>query len=209
MDYLKGFQWRYAAKRYNGQPIAEEKKQNILEAIRLAPSSLGLQPYDVLVIEDPELRQKLAPVMYNQPQVTESAAILVFAAWKNMKAEQVDDYMRNIALTRNIPLETLEDFRKTILNSIATKTPEQIFQWNARQAYIGLGFATAAAAMEKVDSTPMEGFDAAAVDEILGLPARGLSAVTVLALGYRDATQDYLANAPKVRRPARDFFHAV
>ncbi len=206
MNYLQDFNWRYAAKRYNGQPIDNHKKNNILEAIRLAPSSLGLQPYDVLVIEDEELRAKLAPAIFNQPQVTESAAILVFAAWNTLTEQQVEGYMNNIAATRNITVESLSDFRNMILGSIKGKTQEEIFQWNARQAYIGLGFATAAAALEQVDSTPMEGFNPKVVNEILGLEEKGLSAVTILALGYRDADKDMLANAPKVRRPAEEFF---
>lgn len=206
MNYLKDFNWRYATKRYNGQPIDNQKKNNILEAIRLAPTSLGLQAYDVLVIEDEELRAKLAPAIYNQPQVTESATILVFAAWKSLGEQQVNDYMKNIAATRNVPVESLADFRKAIMGSIKGKTQEELFQWNARQAYIGLGFATAAAALEQVDSTPMEGFNPAAVNEILGLEAKGLSAVSILALGYRDADKDILANAPKVRRPSEEFF---
>ncbi|MBC6491637.1 NAD(P)H-dependent oxidoreductase [Flavihumibacter stibioxidans] len=206
MNYLQDFNWRYATKRYNGQSVPAEKMKNILEAIRLAPTSLGLQPFDVLVIEDPELRNKLAPAIYNQPQVTESAAILVFAAWKNLTAEQVDRYMNNIAATRNIPVATLNDFRKMILGSISGKSPEEIYQWNARQAYIGLGFATAAAAIEKVDTTPMEGFNPAAVNEILELEHKGQTAVAILAIGYRDEEKDMLANAPKVRRPADSFF---
>jgi nitroreductase len=190
----------------NGKPVPADQLNNILEATRLAPSSLGLQPFDVLVIQDPELRANLSPAIYNQPQVTEGSALLVFAAWKNVAPGQIDQYLENIASTRNIPLESLNDFRKMIEGSITTRTDEQVHQWAARQAYIALGYATAAASFEKVDSTPMEGFNAAAVNEVLDLDGKGLSAVAVLALGYRDEENDHLANAPKVRRPASSFF---
>jgi nitroreductase len=206
MNYLNDLSWRYATKRMNGRAVPAEKMNNILEATRLAPTSLGLQPFDVLVIEDRELRAKLAPAIYNQPQVLEGAALLIFAAWKNVTTEQVDAYMQNIADTRKVPVESLKDFRSMILGSLSNRTPEQIFQWNARQAYIALGYATAAAAFEKVDSTPMEGFVPEQVNEILGLEEKGLSAVSILAIGYRDESKDYLANAPKVRRPAEEFF---
>jgi nitroreductase/dihydropteridine reductase len=206
MNYLQDFNWRYATKRMNGKPVPADQLNNILEATRLAPSSLGLQPFDVLVIQDPELRANLSPAIYNQPQVTEGSALLVFAAWKNVAPWQIDQYLENIASTRNIPLESLNDFRKMIVGSITTRTDEQVHQWAARQAYIALGYATAAASFEKVDSTPMEGFNAAAVNEVLDLDGKGLSAVAVLALGYRDEENDHLANAPKVRRPASSFF---
>lgn len=206
MNYLNDLSWRYATKRMNGRAVPAEKMNNILEATRLAPTSLGLQPFDVLVIEDRELREKLAPAIYNQPQVLEGAALLIFAAWKNVTTEQVDAYMQNIADTRKVPVESLKEFRSMILGSLSNRTPEQIFQWNARQAYIALGYATAAAAFEKVDSTPMEGFVPEQVNDILGLEEKGLSAVSILAIGYRDESKDYLANAPKVRRPAEEFF---
>lgn len=113
--------------------------------------------------------------------------------------------MENIAATRKVPLESLSGFKKMLSDSLKGKSPEQIFQWNARQSYIALGYATAAAALEKVDSTPMEGFNAAEVNRILGLEEKGLSAVSILAVGYRDTETDYLAKAPKVRRPAESF----
>lgn len=206
MKYLQDLQWRYAAKRMNGQTIPAGKLENIKEAVRLAPSSMGLQPYTVLVVEDPVLRAELAPVMFNQPQITEGAALLVFAAWTSVSEDQVDDYLGNIAETRGIPVTALADFRTMILGAVKGKTPEQVFQWNARQAYIGLGYATAAAAFEKVDSTPMEGFSPEGVNRVLGLDEKGLSAVAVVALGYRDEDKDQMAKAIKVRRPAHKFF---
>ncbi|MBZ5858639.1 nitroreductase family protein [Flavihumibacter profundi] len=206
MNYLQDLNWRYAVKRMNGNKVPTSKMNNILEAIRLAPTSLGLQPFDVLVIEDQELREKMSPAIYNQPQVIEGAALLVFAAWKNVSEEKVEQYMQNIANTRNSDVASLDGFKNMILDSLKVKTPSEIFQWNARQAYIALGYATAAAAFEKVDSTPMEGFSVDAVNQILSLEEKGLSAVSILAIGYRDEEKDFLANAPKVRRPAESFF---
>ncbi len=200
MHYLEQLNWRYATKRYNGEPVPETKLQNILEAIKLAPSSLGLQPFEVLVIEDPELREKLAPAAYNQPAITESGALLVFAAWKNITKDQVEAYIDQMARIRQVPIESLDGFKNMILSNIEQKSAAELFHWNARQAYIALGYATAAAALEKIDSTPMEGFNPEKVNEILGLDEKGTSAVLLLALGFRDAEKDPLAKLPKVRR---------
>jgi nitroreductase len=200
MHYLDQLNWRYATKRYNGEPVPEAALKNILEAVKLAPSSLGLQPFEVLVIEDAALREKIAPAAYNQPAITESGALMVFTVWKSISPEQVNAYINRMAAVRNLPAESLDGFKNMILSSIQNKTTEQLTNWNARQAYIALGYATAAAAMEKIDSTPMEGFDPVKIDELLGLAETGKTAVLLLALGFRDAEKDSLANLPKVRR---------
>jgi nitroreductase len=200
MHYLEQLNWRYATKRYNGEPVPETQLQNILEAIKLAPSSLGLQPFEVLVIEDPELREKLAPAAYNQPAITESGALLVFTAWKNITNAQVAAYIDQMARIRQVPVQSLDGFKNMILSNTEGKSTTDLFQWNARQAYIALGYATAAAALEKIDSTPMEGFNPEKINEILGLDEKGTSAVLLLALGFRDEEKDPLAKLPKVRR---------
>lgn len=206
MSYLDNLHWRYATKRMNGEPVPAQQVNNILEAVRLAPSSLGLQPYTVMVVEDAALRAKLAPAINNQPQITEGSVLLVFAAWTAFGPEKIDEYIRHIATTRKVSIESLEGFRKSIEKSIQSKG-DNLLQWTARQAYIGLGYATFAAAMEKVDATPMEGFSPEKLDAALALAEKGLSAVALVTLGFRDASADKLAHAAKVRRPAASFFH--
>ena len=206
MKYLEALNWRYAVKRMNGQPVPEEKLANILEAIRLAPSSLGFVGYDVIVVKDPAERQYLVPAI-NQPQVTEGSVLLVFAAWTKVQQQQIDDYIQNVADTRQLPLAALAGFKSNIENLVKAKDSQSLFSWTARQAYIGLGYATAAAAFEQVDATPMEGFSTEKLNQLLGLDAKGLSAVAIVTLGYRNAETDRLAKAPKVRRAATNFFH--
>jgi nitroreductase / dihydropteridine reductase len=200
MKLIDALNWRYAAKRMTGEKVSKEKIDNILEATRLSASSMGLQPYTILVIENEEVKKKLQPAAFNQPQITESSHLLVFAAWENVKEEQVDEYINSIAKVRNVPLESLAAFRASLMNIVNGRTQEQKYEWAARQAYIAFGTAITAAAVEEVDATPMEGFQPAAVDEILGLKEKGLRSVTILALGYRDTEKDFLANAQKVRR---------
>lgn len=207
MNLIDALNWRYATKRMNGKTVAQEKIDTILEAARLAPSSMGLQPYALFVVDNPELKAKLQPAAYNQPQITEASHLLVFAVWEDVTAEHVETYINEIAATRGVPASTLDGFKASLMGIVNGRTKEQKHEWAARQAYIALGTAIAAAATEQVDTTPMEGFVPAQVDEILGLNKKGLRSVSILALGYRDSEQDFLANAKKVRR-SRDLFIA-
>lgn len=206
MSVLTTLKWRYATKRMNGKKVPAEKVENILEAIQLAPSSIGLQPFTVFVIEDAETRAKIAPAIFNQPQITEGSHVLVFAAWKDYSIEKVDEYIKHIADLRQIPVEALEGMRNMAVGAVTGKTPEQLLIWNQKQAYIALGFGLVAAAEEQVDATPMEGFDPDALDAALGLAEKGLHSTVILALGYRDAENDYLNGKAKVRRDKDDLF---
>jgi nitroreductase len=190
----------------NGGKIPQEKIENILTAIQLAPSSMGLQPYTVLVITAPEIKQQIQPIAYSQSQIVDSSHLLVFAAWADITTRQVDEYIQHTAITRNMPVEGLAEFKNTLLGIITKNTTEENFQWAARQAYIAFGTAIAAAAEERVDATPMEGFDASVLDDLLGLAGKGLRSVTMLPLGYRDTENDWLANLPKVRRQKEKLF---
>ncbi|MFM2291197.1 MAG: hypothetical protein RIS29_1010 [Bacteroidota bacterium] len=205
MSLIDKLNWRYATKRMNGTQVPQEKVDRILEAIRLAPTSFGLQALKVIVITDQALKEKIFAEACQQPQIKESSHVLVFAANKKVTQEQVDEYIQNIATTRNMPLEALDGF-KGMFGGIVAGDEQQNFTWTSRQTYIALGVATVAAALEEVDATPMEGFNPAALDEILGLSAQNLGSVSVLPLGYRDAANDYLAAAPKVRKSAEDLF---
>ncbi len=205
MELLNALEWRYASKKMNGKQVTEEKVERILEAIRLAPSSMGLQPYTVLVITDPEVKKQILPVANNQQQIIDSSHLLVFAAWDKITPEHVDDYVKLTASTRNIPVESLEEFKNMLL-SISKRPQQENYEWAARQSYIAFATAIAAAAEERVDATPMEGFNNAALDELLGLKEKGLRSITLLPLGYRDTENDWLVNFPKVRRQKENLF---
>ena len=206
MELIDAMNWRYAAKKMNGQRVSPEKIDTILESIRLSASSVGLQPYTVLVIDNHELKGKIHELACPQPQVVEGSHLLVFASWTGLNAEQVDDYMKLVADTRGVTVESLTPFADSVKGNLFSKTEEELNNWAARQSYIALGSALIAAATEQVDATPMEGFNAEALDALLDLPAKGLHSVSLLALGYRDATKDFLSSAPKVRRAHKDLF---
>ena len=206
MQLLESLQWRYATKKMNGEKIPQDKLNTILEATKLAPSSYGLTPYQVIVVEDQELKQQLQGACYGQTQLVDSSAVLVFATWDNITEVGVQAYMNEIATQRGISVDMLADFSNMLNGSVKGMTKEQKQTWAQKQTYIGLGFALVAAATEEVDSTPMEGFIPAQVDEVLGLKELGLKSSVVLTLGYRDAENDYLSSLKKVRWNDDKFF---
>ena len=205
MELLNALEWRYASKKMNGKRIPEDKIEKILEAIRLAPSSIGLQPYSVIVITDPELKKQILPIANNQQQIVDSSHLLVFAAWDKITTERVDDFIRLNAKTRKVSMESLDGLRSKLLN-ISKRSREENFEWAARQTYIAFATGIAAAAEERVDATPMEGFNNVALDELLNLKDKGLRSLTLLPLGYREQEKDWLVNLPKVRREKEKFF---
>ena len=200
MELLESLKWRYATKKMNGDRIPQDKLERILEATRLAPSSYGLTPYNVIVVEDQELKEQLVGACYGQTQLKDSSAVLVFATWDTIDENAVEDYINDIADQRNIPVNVLEDFKGMMIGTISNMTEEQKQTWAQKQTYIGLGFSLVASAVEEVDSTPMEGFIPQQVDEVLGLNELGLKSTLVLTLGYRDTEGDSLSTMKKVRR---------
>jgi nitroreductase len=208
MSITTALNWRYATKRMNGAKVPKEKIDIILDAISLAPSSFGLQPYSVFVIEDKEMLEKIKPIAYNQPQITEASALLVFAAWDKLTKERIATYIHQIAEVRNMTLESLAPVKEQIETQLQNSDADNLI-WNAKQTYIALGVALVAAAEENVDSTPMEGFNKEQLDEVLQLKSKGLRSAVILTLGYRDVANDYLVNLKKVRRHKDQLFIKV
>lgn len=198
--------WRYATKSYNGERVAQEKIDSILEAIRLAPSSSGLQPFKVLVITNPELRAQLQPRCYDQPQITQASHLLVFAAWDEYTPERVNGFFEYSNAIRDLDASVTDDYRLSLLDSFGSMSKEHQYFHACRQCYIALGFGLIAAAELGVDATPMEGFDNQAVNALLKLPEQGLNSAVLLALGYRDTDSDWLAKLEKVRRDKAHMF---
>lgn len=194
--------WRYATKKMDpAKSVPQEKLDIILEAIRMAPTSSGTQPFEIIVVTNPEVLAKIQTAAGDQAQITEGSHLLVFAAWDTYTADRIDEVTDlNVAARGDLPM--LNAYYDNLKNSYVPRDAEVNYAHAARQAYIALGVALVAAAEQEVDSTPMEGFDPAAVDDVLGLKARGLRSVVLLPLGYRDPTADWLLPMKKVRKPA-------
>ena len=204
MELLDKLKWRYATKAMNGKTVPQEKVDIILEAARLAPTSSGLQPFEIIVVTNQELKEKIKPVAWNQSVVTDSSHLLVFAAWDNYTEERINKMFDLTNEIRGFKNEGWENYRQQLLGMYPQRDPEVNFQHAARQAYIAFAEALTAAAFEGVDSTPMEGFDPDAIDEILGLRAKGLRSCVLLPIGYRKTEEDWLANLVKVRKSTED-----
>lgn len=210
MSLIEKLQWRYATKKMNAaKTVPEAKVDQILEAIRLTASSSGLQPYEVLVITNSDLRQKIRAVSNDQSQITDCSHLLVFAAWDNYTAERINAAFDMTETIRNFKSESGTTYRQMLLKTYPAREAEVNFTHTAKQAYIGLGTALIAAAYEQVDCTPMEGFDPKALDEILNLKEKGLRSVVMLPLGYRNTDEDWLVNLKKVRRPKEAFITRI
>ncbi len=209
MNILENLNWRYATKKMNGTVVPQEKVDYILEAARLAPSSSGLQPFEILVISNKELLEKIKVVARGQSQITDCSHLLVFAAWDTYTEDRINTVFDYNNTERNLPESVTADYRKMLLGAYPNRPAEENYQHAAKQAYISLGMAMAAAAEQKVDATPMEGFDAKALDELLNLKAKGLRSVVILPLGYRDTTNDWLVNMKKVRTPKEKFISEI
>lgn len=204
MELLDKLKWRYAAKAMNGQKVSEDKINNILEAASLAPTSSGLQPFEIMVVTNQEIKEKIRAIGWNQSVITDCSHLLVFAAWDTYTAERINKMFNLTNEARGFVNEGWENYRQMLLNSYPQKDAEVNFQHAARQAYIAFSQAITAAAFEGVDSTPIEGFDPAALDEILNLREKGLRSCVILPLGYRDAENDWLVNLTKVRKSRED-----
>lgn len=203
-NILDALHWRYATKAYDSsQKISPEQLEQLLEVVRLSPSSFGLQSYKIIHVTNPELREKLKAASWGQTQITNASELLVFAVQTNLNDSHVDAFIKRTAEVRNMQVEQLAEYAAMIKGSINSRNESEKIQWAAKQAYIALGLLLETAALEHIDATPMEGFDNAQYNEILGLTDMNLTATVVATLGYRSKDDAY-ANLAKVRVPMEE-----
>ena len=209
MELLDKLNWRYAAKAMNGEKVSQDKIDNIIEAARLAPTSSGLQPFEIIVVKNQAIKEEIKPVAWNQSMITDCSHLLVFVAWDTYTEGRINKMFDLTNEVRGFKNEGWENYRQMLLGSYPQKDAEENFNHTAKQAYIALGTAIIAAAYEGVDTTPIEGFDPAAVDKILGLREKGLRSVVMLPVGYRDTDTDWLVNLKKVRKSTEDLVTVI
>lgn len=214
MALLEDLKWRYATKRMDGQTVPQEKLDYILEAARYAPSSSGLQPYKIFVVKNGKTLEQLKDFVFNnypfnQNQIADCSHLLVWAAWDQYTDERVGNVLRNTSTKRNLPIDSSEDYKQRLLNLYESLGKEWQENHTAKQAHISYGLAIAAAAEQKVDATPMEGFDNTKMDEFLGLNQSGLKSVVILPIGYRDKENDWLVKLKKWRTPKEEFITEI
>ena len=209
MELIKSLNWRYATKKFDAtKKIKPEDLETIKEAVRLSASSYGLQLYKVLVIDDPEIREKLKPASWGQTQITDASHLFVFANYADVKDEYIDEYLDLKAETQGLDREALVDYGNMMKGSMSGLSEAQKSQWTARQTYIALGNLLAACASLRIDACPMEGFEAAKYDEILGLTEKGLTAAVIATVGYR-SEEDQTQHQKKVRKSSEALFESI
>lgn len=197
--------WRSAVKKFDTtKKVSKVDLEKLIDAANLAPTSGGIQPFKLIVVENDEVRSKLRAASFGQSQVSDSSYLFVFASQTKVEQQDVDDYVERMSEVRNIPLEALSQLNQALSAGILGRDEASLREWAARQAYIALGTTISTAAEMRIDTCPMEGFDPQQYSEILDLESKGLSAVVILAVGYR-ASDDPFANAPKVRKKREDF----
>jgi len=209
MELVEALNWRYATKKMNGQVVPKEKLDYILEAARLAPSSSGLQPYRVFLVSNKDVLQKIRAIGYDQSQITDASHLLVFAAWDGYSVEKIEAVFDRLSTERGLPKDAMDAYKQQLWDIYEPLGQAWHANHSARQAYISFGMAIAAAAEQKVDATPMEGFIPSELDNILGLPTLGLKSVLILALGYRDEENDWLVKLKKIRTPVEEFVTTI
>jgi nitroreductase len=194
--------WRYATKKFDPvRKISSEDWRALEEAMVLAPSSFGLQPWRFIVVETPEIRAQLPAISWGQTQPVDCSHYVVFAQRKGLSVEDVDHFINRMVEVRGVTRESLEGYRGFILNFHKAATDQGwVDAWCSRQVYIALGQAMAAAGLLGIDSCPLEGIEAAKYDALLGLEKQGYTSLCGLAFGYR-AEDDKYAELPKVRFP--------
>lgn len=190
-EILDKLSWRYATKKYDvSKKLSKEELDSLLSAVQLSPSSYGIQPYKVLVVTNPEVREKLKAVGYNQSQITDASHLFVFAVYDNFDASHIDEYAHNIAETRGLKVEDIDGFVTLMKSVVNSRSEAELKVWNSKQAYIALGVLLETAALLGLDASPMEGFDAAKFDEILNLKEQNLTSVVIAGVGHRSSEDE-------------------
>ena len=203
-NIIDALHWRYATKAYDlTKKLDSIQVDMLIESVRLSPASFGLSTYKLIHVKNTETREKLKAAAWGQTQISDASDFLVFAAKTNLGEADINEFINEVSKTRNVPVESLTGYADMIKGSVGSRSSEENIVWAAKQAYIGLGILLAAAALEKIDVSPMEGFDSAQFDEILGLSELNLKSIVVVAVGYRSENDTY-SSLTKVRQSKQD-----
>ncbi|MCX8522369.1 NAD(P)H-dependent oxidoreductase [Chryseobacterium formosus] len=209
MNYLEALSRRYSVKKFNPDlTIPQETLLSILESGKLAASSLGLQPYKILVVESKEMKEKLIPAFYNPSQISTCSHLVVIVSKKMIEENYINGYFNHISEVRNIELEKLDLFKNSINNHVSQKNEDELFNWAEKQSYIVLANLMYAAAIENIDTCPMEGFRQDLIEEILDIDSEKEKVTVTLALGYR-SEEDHFQHMKKVRKPNEKLFKFI
>ncbi|OPG97074.1 NAD(P)H-dependent oxidoreductase [Chryseobacterium mucoviscidosis] len=191
---LNAYHFRHATKQFDASRlIPAEDFEYILETGRLSPSSIGLEPWKFLIVQNPDLRKRLSEVSSGaQKQLAAASHFIVILARSDASYNSpYAEYM--LKEIKGMPDDvfelTREAYGKFQNNQRILENPRTLLDWASKQIYIALGNMMTAAALIGIDSCPIEGFNYEGVHSILeeeGLLEDGLWDVSVMAaFGYR------------------------
>lgn len=207
MNIIEKLNWRYATKKFDSNYKMDESEiETVKTIIQLSPASFGLQPYKVLIITNPEIRTQLKEFSWNQSQITDSSALLVFVRNNVIDESEVDSFINNIVDTRGVTKEMLSQYEGMMKYAVSSQTDDQKKAWVEKQIYLALGNLLTSLSVYGLDSCPIEGFDKSQYDSILGLT--DVSSVVVCAIGKRDETDEH-QNYKKVRKSLIELFELI
>ncbi|MGB3774161.1 MAG: NAD(P)H-dependent oxidoreductase [Leeuwenhoekiella sp.] len=208
-NYLKDLNWRYATKKFDStKKLSTENLEMLKEAVQLSASSYGLQPYKIFVVESDSLKKQFREAGYDQSQFTDASQIFVFTHRTDFGEELVDSYIAHAEKIQDTDKGSLDQYANVMKNALMDLPAEAKSAWSSRQAYLAIGNLLSAAAVQKIDTCPMEGFDGDTFDKLLDIKDKNLHAVAVVAVGYRSEADDH-QHAKKVRRPQEELFETL
>jgi nitroreductase len=206
---IEKLNWRYATKAFDtNKKLSNEQVHMLKESLRLAPSSVGMQPWKFIEVKDPEVREKIKELGWGQAQFTDASNLFILCAKTDLGELHIDTHIHKTAKTHGVEVAHLSGYKSMMMNTIEHLTPEQRIGWSERQLYIAMGMLLTTAAMNDIDACPMEGFDRNAVDDLLGLREKGITAVGMCAVGFRKE-DDAAAKRPKVRFDEEEVFITI
>lgn len=200
VDIIKSLKWRYAVKKFDSERrLSLEQIQRIKETFNLTATSYGLQPINLLIVQNKDIRERLLPHSYGQQQVLQASHVLVICIHKKVDAQYISRYFNRVGKIRGTSNEVLDPFKEELIRNFSKKDEREIQEWGKNQAYLAMGNLLTVCAIEEIDSCPMEGFDSQAYDRVLELEKRNLTSVLVLPIGHR-AKDDMFSSFKKVRK---------
>jgi len=210
MDTLEALKWRYAVKRFDPEKkLSNQSIDRVKQALQLTPTSMGLQLMQFIFAESEEIKQKLKPIAYNQPQIEEASHLIIMCRKIDVHPSDIDSFIEHAADANEMEVsdQPMQDYDKSLRISLSFPE-EQKKTWMENQVYIALGNIMTFCAAEQIDACPMEGFDRQKLNKELQLDEQNLDAVVILALGHR-SEEDYRLDFKKVRRPLDDLFKTM
>lgn len=202
---------RYTTKAYDaGKKIPDEVFKQLCTVLRYSPSSVNSQPWHFFVADTDAAKEKIMPGIneFNRTRVMNASLTVVFCARTEFSEEHLNNLLAQEEKDGRFPAEKNkleQDAGRRAFLGRNNATTESLLAWESKQVYLAMGGLLYAAASMGIDSTPIEGFDAVAMDEVLGLKEKGLASVVVVSLGYR-SKEDFNAQLPKSRLPEEEIF---